>query len=270
VIKKILFAASFLFVQLLQGQTVQTTLNLAYTSLCAYSSKFNDAFSFRQNAAALAGIKQFSGGLFSERRFGLQALTAYSFAVALPAASGRFGLKGDLFGSEFFRETTAGLAYGRKLGKQLDVGLGFDYTMLKAGEYGTASALTFDAGCILHLTENLHAGLHTYNPVGVKWSKTEERLPSIYSAGLGYDVSDQLFIGAEMVKTEGQPMTINAGLQYVFASKLFARAGIGSATSVSYLGFGVQLSHFRVDAAASFHPYLGLTPGLMLLYSPQK
>ena len=84
---------------------------------------------------------------------------------------------------------------------------------------------------------------------------------------MGYDVSKQLFIGAEVQKTENQPLSLNAGLQYLFADKLFARGGISSAASISYIGFGVLIKNIRVDVTASFHPYLGVTPGLLLHYS---
>lgn len=253
-----------------RGQASRTNTGLVYSALNTFSSQFNDAFSFRSNAAALGGTKQFSAGVFSERRFLLQELTSYSFAAALSTSSGSFGLKGDMFGNTQLRETALGLGYGRKLGEKLAIGVAFDYLSLTASGYGAASVLTFDAGLILHLTESLQAGFQTYNPVGLTLGKTEERLPAVYSAGLGFDVSPQLFIGAEAVKTEDAPLTVNAGLQYVFANKLLARGGINSSTTSCYLGFGVKMKSLRLDATASFHPYLGVTPGLLLLYTPAK
>ena len=149
--------------------------------------------------------------------------------------------------------------------------MGFDLVSLNASGYGSASALTFDAGVIFQLTDHLQTGIHAYNPVGMKMGKAgEEKLPAVYSAGLGYDVSPQLYIGTEVVKTEDQSLSINAGFHYAFAEKLLARGGVSSATSVYYIGFGVQVKNFRVDATASFHPYLGTTPGLLFIYAPQK
>jgi len=98
----------------------------------------------------------------------------------------------------------------------------------------------------------------------------EEKWPAVYSVGMGYDVSPQLYIGTEAVKTEDQPLSINVGIHYAFADKLIARGGISSGTSVFYFGFGVLVKDFRVDVTASFHPYLGTTPGLLFIYSPTK
>ncbi|HZH63944.1 MAG TPA: hypothetical protein VEY10_03565 [Flavisolibacter sp.] len=269
--KGILLFTAFYFISLCcYGQTARTPVAGVYTSLHTYSSQFKDAFSFRSNSASLAGIEKFSAGVYSERRFMLQELPTYSFAAALPTPTGNFGLNGDYSGGSLYNETTLGLAYARNLGSKVDVGVQFHYFSMRASTYGAASAIIFDAGAIFHITEQVHTGLHVYNPVGMKIGK-EEKLPSIYAAGIGYDASSQLFIGAEAQKPEGQPLTVNAGLHYVFADKLVARGGISTATSLYYIGFGVKLKSLRVDMTASFHPYLGVTPGLLLIYaSPTK
>lgn len=251
-----------------EGQVLRNPVTNVYTSLHTYSTQFKDAFSFSANAAALAGVKKFSAGVYSERRFMLQELSAYSFAAALPTSNGSFGLRGDYAGGQLYKEMDLGFAYARKLGSKVDVGVQFDYFAVNSSGYGAASAITFNGGAIFQLTDVVQTGVHVYNPVGMRLGKSgEEKLPSIYAAGIGYDASPQLFIGAEARKVEDQPLTINAGLQYVFADKLVARGGISSATSVYYIGFGVQLKSLRVDATASFHPYLGVSPGLMLIYS---
>lgn len=266
-----LFTVIFIYSHPANAQMARTPVPATYLSLTTYSSQFKDAFSFNANSASLAGVKEMAAGVFSERRFLLQELSAYSFAVTLPTSSGNFGIKGDYYGGQLYNETNVGLAYGRKLGENLDIGVGFDYFSMRSSGYGAASAITFDAGAILHVTEALQTGIRVYNPIGMKVGKTgEEKLPALYSVGLGYDVSPQFFIGAEAVKTEDQPLSINAGIHYAIADKLIARGGISSATSVYYIGFGVKIKSLRLDATASFHPYLGITPGLLFIYAPQK
>lgn len=253
------------------AQSVRQPVAVFYPAVTTYSTKWKDAFSLRANTAALAGIESFSAGVFSERRFLLEELSSYSLAAALPTSSGNFGLAADMFGSSLLRETTVGLAYARRLGKQLDVGLRFNYVGLTTAGYGSASTITFDGGALIRLTENVQLGAHFSNPVRMKFGKEgEERMPAVYSFGLGYDASDQLFIGAEIQKVEDQPVSLNASLQYLFAERLLARGGVSSATSVYYLGFGVMLKNLRVDATAAFHPYLGVTPGLLLIYNRPK
>ena len=220
-----------------KSQIFQSPVSV-YTKTNTYSSVHNDAFSFAGNQAALAGSKNLSAGIYGERRFMLSELAFYQFAFALPASSGNFGLLVNYFGNSTYNQSKLALAYARNLGK-IDVGAQFNYHQLRIAGYGNASAINFEAGAILHVSDQFQTGFHIYNPTRVSLGKnSEEKLPVIYSFGLGYDVSENFFIGTEIEKVEDQPVNVNVGLQYSFDKKLFARAGVASATSVFYLGAG--------------------------------
>lgn len=254
-----------------QAQMLHAPLSVGYIRTNTYSSVHNDAFSFVGNQAALAALKNFSAGVYGERRFMLADLASYSLAVALPTASGNFGIQANYFGSSSYNQLQLGLAYARNLGK-VDVGAQFNFHQIKIAGYGNASAVNFEAGAILHVSEQFQTGVHIYNPTRVSISKGgDEKLPMVYSFGMGYDASDKFFIGTEIEKIEDQPINVNAGLQYAFDEKLFARAGVASATSSFYLGVGFLWNGFRIDVAASLHPSLGITPGMLLVCnSPVK
>ena len=127
-----------------------------------------------------------------------------------------------------------------------------------------------EIGALVHLTDKLNAGVHVYNPVGGEFSKTDEKLTSSYQVGLGYDASDRFFVSAEVVHEEDYPVNLNAGVQYRFAKQFFARAGIASTNSVSYAGVGLAWSNLRLDISGSYHPQLGISPGLLLIFSFAK
>lgn len=238
-----------------------------YTGLGAYSINHADVFSFTANQAALAQMKNASAGVYGEKRFLLEVLSLYHFAVAVPASSGNFGVKGGYYGFSDYNESQLGLAYARKLGQKVDVGVQFNYNSIRISGYGNASAINFEIGTLLHLTDRLHAGVHAYNPVGGKFGKNaDEKLASVYSFGFGYEASENFFVSAEIEKEENQPVNVNAGMQYKFLPQLMARCGIATNTSTLYAGMGLYLKNFRLDVVASHHPQLGVTPGLMLLY----
>ena len=110
-----------------------------------------------------------------------------------------------------------------------------------------------------------------YNPVGGKFGKnSDEKLASVYTFGAGYEASDKFFISTEIEKEENQPVNINAGLQYRFLPQLLLRGGIATATSNAYFGIGFFLKTFRIDVTAAYHPQLGVTPGLLLIYDFKK
>ena len=255
----------------LKAQTLYTPLSAGYIKINTYSTVHKDAFSLAGNQAALAGVKNFSIGVYGEKKFMLADLSSCQLAFALPVPGGNFGLQADYFGSSSFNQSKLSLAYARSLGK-IDVGAQFNYHQIKMVGYGNASAMNIEAGAILHVSDQFETGVHIYNPTRVSLGKNgEEKLPFVYSFGLGYDASDQFFIGTEIEKVEDQPVNINAGLQYSFDEKIFAKIGLSSATSSFYLGAGFLWNGLRIDVAASLHPSLGMTPGMLLVYnSPVK
>ncbi len=249
---------------------MRTSTSAVYNQLSAYSTQ-KDAFSFNGNQASLAHINSMVAGIYSERRFFLQELSLYQFAAALPTGSGNFGVSASYFGSIQSNQAVIGLAYGRKLGEKVTVGAQFNYVTMQVASFDKSSAINFEGGLLLQITEQIQAGFHAYNPTSVTFSKNgEEKLPAIYKTGLGYQVSEIFFVAAEIEKIEDLPVGVNGGLQYSFNNLLFARSGFSSGSSVYYLGLGVQLAHFRLDATASVHPHLGITPGLMLVFKRQE
>jgi len=255
----------------LQAQTLRRPIGAPYSSLGAYSVEQTDVFSFTANQAALAELKNSSAGMYGERRFMLAELANYTAVVAVPTSSGNFGLKTNFSGFADYNETQLGLAYARKLGKKIDVGVQFNYSSIRIAEYGNTSAISFELGTVLHLTEQLNAGFHVSNPVGGKFgNEKQEKLASVYTVGLGYDASDKFFISAAIEKEENQPVNVNAGLQYKLLPQIMARVGMSSATSSAWMGVGLYIKTFRVDVTASYHPQLGITPGLLLLFNFKK
>jgi len=253
------------------SQAIRTPVTSSFTRTNTYSTLHANAFSFVANQAALASLKSLSAGLYSERKFLLRELSLYSATFALPTNTGNFGFKADYFGDASYNETGIGLAYGRNLGNKIDVGIQFNYYSFKVSSYGTAASINAEGGVLMHLTDELNIGIHVYNPTGVAIGKTkEEKLPSIYSFGFGYDVSEKLFIGGEIEKIEDQPVNVNTGVQYYFDQKFFASIGIASAISTYYLGFGVLLKNIQLNVVTSIHPQLGVTPGLLLLFNSRK
>jgi hypothetical protein len=247
------------------AQSLREHVSAVYLGLASYSNIHTDAFSFTNNQAALVKAKIAQAGFYSERRFLLKETTVYDAAIVLPSKSGNFGFNLVYAGFEDFNESQLGLAYAISLGPKIDVGIQFNYYNYRIPGYTNASTVNFEIGAIAHLTNKLNAGFHVYNPVGGKFFKSDEKLTAVYKFGFGYDVSDAFFASAEIVKEENFPSSINAGVQYRFDKILFARVGIVSATSTPYVGAGVAWDTFRIDVSCSFHPQLGISPGLLLI-----
>lgn len=261
-----LFFLFVLFNICVNAQALRRPLGAPYIGLGAYSINHVDAFSFTGNQASLAQMKSPAIGVYGERRFLLAETNMYSAVAVLPTKQGNFGFQADYFGFKNYNESQLGIAYARSLGSKLDIGVKFNYYSYRIPGYESSSAVNFEIGAIAHLTDQLHAGIHFYNPVGGTLSKTNnEKLGSIYKFGLGYEPSKSFLISVEIVKQEDLPVNVNAGVQYNFAKQFFARAGIASENESPYAGAGISWSNIRLDLSASYHPQLGFSPGLMLI-----
>jgi len=248
------------------AQSLRKPVAASYIGLGAYTTNRANIFSVASNQAALAQIKDPSLGVYGERRFLMAPVNMYTTLFALPTRQGNFAFQADYFGYKNYNESQLGMAYARNVGSKLDIGIKFNYYSFRISGYEGASAVNFEIGAIAHLTDKLNTGIHFYNPVGGALSKTvDEKLSSIYKFGIGYEASDQFLISAEVVKEENLPVNVNAGVQYNFEKQFFARFGIATETASPYAGAGVSWSNFRVDISTSYHPQLGVSPGLMLI-----
>ncbi|RYI98973.1 MAG: hypothetical protein EON47_18105 [Acetobacteraceae bacterium] len=170
-------------------------------------------------------------------------------------------------GGAYFSESSVGGAYARALGPLLDVGVQFRYHSVRAAGYGAAGGLTADAGLRLHLTERLHAAAYVHNPARARLGKEgAERLPSAFGLALAWEHADQWLMGAELRQEGGGPPELTAGLQFRIAGAVSGRAGISTGGPVAYLGAGLRLYGFTLEATATGHRVLGFTPGLLLAY----
>ena len=250
-----------------QAQAVTRPIAAPYLSVFSLSKKQVDVLVARNNPAAHANLPQSSAGIYGERRYMLPDLQLFTASAGLNTSSGNWGLHAGYFGFSEQNQMQLSLAYGRKLSKAIDVGGAFHYqTIRQSGIYGNASAITGSIGILFHLSSQLQAGISAFNPFRAKWSKAdEERLPSRYSFGLGMDVSDNFFIGADLVKEENLPTEVQVAFHYKMLSKLFVRGGITTLSPSYFASIGLLLKAFRLDIATSYHPQLGVSPGILLM-----
>lgn len=253
-----------------QAQKIFTPFSKAYTGFSACSRSFPDAFSFTANQAALAGVKVAAVGLYSEKLWLLEELNRYSGVAAIPLKNAGIGITADYAGDRFFRQWQAGLAYGKKLAENLDIGIQFTANQVSIAGYGSLVYFNAEIGALLHFTDKLHASLHIAN-LGLTGPRKNaaEQPAAVYSMGIGYEASEKLFIKLEMAKEEDQPARMITGIQYHISKQAFLRAGLVTGGSL-FAGAGLSWKNMRTDITASFHPQLGITPGILLILHASK
>lgn len=248
------------------AQAIRYPVSISYIGLGAYSIKHADVFAVSGNKAALASIESATAGIYGERRFMLPQNSVYALAVAIPTPKGNLGIQVKYAGFKFYNEAMAGLAYARKLGNKAMAGIQFNYYMRQVPSYARAAAINVELGALFRLTEKLTGGFNVYNPVAVKLGKSgEEKLPSIYKAGLGFDASASFHIAAECIKEEDRPVNVQAGMLYRFKKQFFVRVGFVSENNSVFAAAGISWKKLRIDLATSYHPYLGFSPALVFI-----
>lgn len=229
----------------------------------------SDVWSTQYNQAGLANVRLISAGVSYESRFLQKDLGIQSFAFALPVKSGTFGLNYTGFGGKLYRQTKVGLSYGMKFSEKISGGISLNYHNLRIGNnYGNKSSLTFEVGIIAQIIENLQLGVHIFNPSQTKLNDFEDEIiPTIFRLGVRYDFSDKVVALLEVEKDVDFNPSYKAGIEYHPTDLLYIRTGISTNPSAPSIGFGVDLNNFRFDFSSTFHPVLGATPAIGLVYT---
>jgi hypothetical protein len=241
----------------------------AYFNPSAYSQKFTDAFSVSANPASLVSYEVFTAGIRVDQKYLLAGIKHYVLAAGFPVGKDGIGLLLNHLALGAYHQSEIGIGYAKKLG-QVDLGVKFNYHKISVPAYGKAAALIIDIGSIWHIADNLHAGVHLYNPTNAKAGRSGERVGYFHKIGLGYEVSEQVLISAELTKEEGKPVNLNAGFHYQPAPQFIVQAGIATANAQPYGGFGIQWRTWRIMMNVNYHNQLGFSPALSFSYLSKK
>jgi hypothetical protein len=250
-----------------QGQAIHLKTNAAGLHAEVYQKDFADAFSFSENQALLASSRHFVGGIYSERKYLIEELQYVTGSLSFPALTGGMGFLVRYFGFSGFNESNVGISYGRPLGKWMDIGIQFNYHFVEVSGYGSAFSINGELGIIIHLSENLHAGLRIYNPGGSKWSgNSNEKLAASFKTGFGYVITSEFYLQLDLIKEEDQQADIQAAIRCQFANKFFGQLGIQANDFSPFGEAGWGWKKMRIYITVSHHPQLGFTPGMSIQF----
>ena len=236
-----------------------------FSTINGFSKNFVDVFAVTANSAAAAQLTRASVGIYAERKFMLTELNQYAVASCIPTRFGAIGLHLNFFNHQNFRETEPSVSYSKKLGA-VDFGIAFNFRMISIPAYGSSSSIIAAVGSTWHISEKLHTGLQIFNPPGFFSNSVNNRVAYHYASGLGYEVSQVVFIGLAIRKEENRNVEVNTALQYRFADQFFAALGISSSNTHARFAFGYQYHSLRMEVTCSWNSRLGISPGLMLIY----
>jgi hypothetical protein len=246
-------------------QTIPFAMVPPYLQLNAYSSIESKKGSSPGHPAALASSSRFTAIILAEQKFLMNELGNYQMAFSLPVAGGGLGFQAGRFGGPLFQNNSISIGYGRKAG-DLDLGSQFCFQYQQAAGYSGEVTLSCLAGIAFHPGEEIRAALLLVNPGRSFIGRGKSLLPFGIRSGIGWELSQKFFIATEMENWEGQGASVNLGLTYRFDQRIQARLGHSSFNSSSWMGAGILVHAFQLDASISLHPQLGLSSGITLVY----
>ncbi|HKP31676.1 MAG TPA: hypothetical protein VJT83_03080 [Chitinophagaceae bacterium] len=207
--------------------------------------------------------ERFCAGIYSERKFLVEELSQINGVVSLKTVSGGLGFEFHQLRWLHLSNSLVAFSYARPLGK-IDLGIRMVYQNQKIPGYENAKAIGAEFGAVLRFTEKVRAGIQFCIP-GSK-SSTHK-----YGAGIGYEISENVFVGAAISKLDSDRSSTNIGLIYRPAKQFNLKTGLITESRQPYFSAGWKLKDLAVEIATNYHTQLGMSPGIFITYqSPKK
>ncbi len=252
----------------LSGQSLSYPVGAGKIGMGHCSLNAKDIWGIFNNQAGAAGLQRVEAAIFFENSFLIPELNRIALGIFVPAGKGGFMLDMDHFGGGLYSEMKCGLGYTMRFGNHFSAGIQLDYLRLNIAEgHGNKHAFTFEGGIQLSITPKLSLGCHVFNPLRSRWSNSEDHIPILFRAGIGFKPEPAFLLCAEIQKSDGSPLRFCAGAEYRIKNIFFVRAGITSGAARYTFGAGFKIRKMRIDIASSVHTWLGYSPQLSFTYS---
>jgi len=222
--------------------------------ITAYSILHAELIAASSNPASISQLKKFSIAIASERKYLLKELNSYLITAGVAHTSGNFAVTAIYSGFADHNESTIAIAYGKKMGKLIDLGVQLNYYRVSfGGGYGSGGSPGAVIGTIWHLHEKVHTGF------AIRKSEKPQ-----YEWGIGYESSDQFLFSLIISKETDRPVNINCGIIYSPARQLSFKAGIFTVSSSPWIAATFIKKQIKIEILSAWHPQLGVSPGLIL------
>lgn len=235
----------------------------------AYTGVHGDFWSLFHNPAGISGISNLEAGAYLTRRFNLKELTYGSAGIAMPFKEVHTaGISVSTFGFDAYTESVIGLTYATTVLDIFSIGARLNYGNVSILNYGSTSALYIDAGVNTALSETFSIGFTASNVNRAKiiTETGEEDIPTLITAGLAYQPSEQVLIVADIQKDVDHPVSFRGGVEYAIIPAVKARVGMSNRPLAWSAGIGLVVKNLDVDFAFGYHEQLRYSPHLSLQY----
>ncbi len=251
-----------------------TTIGARTKGMGGIAVAIPDFWSIQNNQAILPFYGKTTIGLYYDNRYLLKETSTSALGFTFPLKNGYdvFSTSLCYYGGSSFGEMKIGVAYARSFASVFSFGVQFDYLLdyFKDATYGKRSGFTFEVGLYGQVNKNLSLGFHVYNPARLKmitYNNTIEYIPTVLRLGIAYTFRKKCIIGLDIEKNLDTRIQYHAGIEYTILKYLILRGGVRLPDFSFSIGLGTQYKGFSVDFGSSYHPHLGYSPQLALIYT---
>ncbi len=219
-----------------------------------------NAWSAFVNPAALRTVEERTVSLYyAPRPFDMKELSFGAAAYVEPTSLGAFGFAATRFGFDLYRETRAALSFAEEFTSGFRAGVNVTYYGLAIRNYGSASAIGFDVGVLVDVSESVRWGFGALNLSAPTIGAAHEKLPQHFTTGVAYMPFHGALVTASVIKDVRYPVELHVGIEYTMLEILAVRAGTTSDPNTLNAGLGVRVEFADFDYAFSSHTELGVT-----------
>lgn len=217
------------------------------------------AFSGLHNQATTAFLEKSVGAVSYQNRYFLNQLNLGHGSIAWVKNWGTLSVNGTFFGGELYQQSKFGLAYARKFGPYLAMGLQLNYENSYVSEGRNLGAATFEFGIIARPTDALKIGFHIYNPNRSTFDEqTEQRLPALGRLGLVFTFSDKALLALEARSNLVYNERYAGAFEYSILERLSIRAGLAFQNDLmASTGLGFKFGELQANLAYEYGFILG-------------
>ena len=224
-----------------------------------YGSKTTGTVAFLQDLTVLSRLEGFSVALAASRPYFLDGVHSGTLMGTIDLSPGGIGISLGTNRYGGLSETRGSLGYARKLSEHISLGAGLRYQRLAARSYQPLSELGVEPALGLRLSQALRAGVGVVIPA-------QGTQPAAVRTGLGYEPGPGWSAYFEVLKIQGQDALFRLGFHYRPAERVLINGGFSTGRDSWWFGSGYRLGAFQVAFYSSFHPQLGVSPGLSIAW----
>jgi len=262
---------SFFFLLFLSSTVecqVQSIVGVRQNSLGNAGININDVWSAKNNPGSFAFMTGTQASLIYQNRFLVSELASQALAFGHKTQKGNIGFFFNHTGFSLFRTLQLGGTYAIALSPRLGMGVNFNYQQTRFGDiYGVKHHVAAGIGLQYKLNQTVFISGTVQNVNRSKVSNTEnERLPTVFSLGMSYEISDKVLWLLDLEKELASRINVKSGIELAAHEYFDVRLGVNSFPFQSSFGFGTHYKQLQVDLAANWHSQLGLAPSFGVLY----